>query len=460
MSGSKEIIEESDEIVEGVHNYGAAKNWVKPKDQHLLDRLEWFRDQKLALMIHFNPSAQMGVGISWPLSDEDKEWSRKDVDWIDDNEEFKKQYFDLNKTFNPIRLQPDVWADIASEGGFKYLIFTTKHHDGFCMWDTKTTDYRITAKDCPFHTHKYADITKNIFEAFRKKGIGIASYFSKPDWHMPYYWAPNMERGSFTTRNPSYDPHEYPWLWEKFVDFTHEQIMELMSNYGDIDILWLDGGQVNRGKQDIRLAEVVEKARKLHPGLIVADRTIGGEFENYITPEQTIPEHAMDVPWESCITMSRRFHYEYEEEYKSLREIIHILIEVVSKGGNLALNVAPQPDGRLPLKAVRRMKGLGEWLEIYGEAIYGTRICAPYYTKEFAFTQKDQTIYCFKMYQENEKVSDNDYLIIPYKGEVKRIDVIGGKENIEFQKVNDGLRIKAPQIKGCSLPIAHVYKIL
>lgn len=456
----KEVSNDFDEIVEGVHNYGAAKDWVKPKDQLLLDRLEWFKDQKLALMIHFNPSAQMGVGISWPLSDEDKEWSRKDVDWIDNDEEFKQQYFDLNKTFNPIRLQPDVWADLASEGGFKYLIFTTKHHDGFSMWDTKTTNYRVTAKDCPFHSHKYADITRNIFDAFREKGIAIASYFSKPDWNSPYYWAPNMERGRFTDRNPSYDPHEYPWLWNNFVDFTHEQIMELMSNYGKIDILWLDGGQVNRGKQDIRLGEVVEKARKLQPGLIVADRTIGGEFENYITPEQAIPEHAMDVPWESCITMSRRFHYEYEEEYKSIREIIHILIEVVSKGGNLALNIAPQPDGRLPSEAVLRMKELGKWLDVYGESIYGTRICAPYYTKEFAFTKKDQTTYCFRIYNENEKVTDNDYLTIPYKGKVNRVDIIGGRENIEFQNVENGLRLKKPQLDGQLLPIADVYKIM
>jgi len=452
-------VEGSDMIEQGVHNYGPAKHWVKPEDPLVLEKLEQFRDQKLGFMVHWGPSAQMGVGISWPLSDEDKEWSRRTVDWTDDDEELKQQYFDLNKTFYPFRFQPNIWADLAQEGGFKYFIFTTKHHDGFCLWDTKTTDYRITGKDCPFHTHKYADVTRELFNAFRERGISIASYFSKPDWHSPYYWAPNMERGTFTNRNPSYDPQKYPWLWENFVEFTHEQIMELMTNYGPIDILWLDGGQVNRGKQDIRLGEVVEKAREKQPGLVVVDRTIGGEHENYITPEQTIPEHPMDVPWESCITMTRRFHYEYEEKYKSIREIIHILIEVVSKGGNLALNVAPQPDGRLPVEAVVRMKEIGKWMKKYGEAIYGTRICAPYFTKKFAFTKKNESIYCFRLYKEDEQ--RDEYITIPFKEKIQNIDIVDGEKNIPFEQSSEGVIVKTPNYKqnNGENPIVVIYKI-
>ncbi|MFS0613077.1 alpha-L-fucosidase [Lederbergia ruris] len=455
----KIIHKEVDMIEQGVHKYSAAKHWVKPKDPLLLERLEWFMDQKLALMIHWGPNAQLGVGMSWPLSDDDKEWSREAVDWTDNDEEFKQQYVDLNKTFNPIRFQPDVWADLALEGGFKYLIFTTKHHDGFCLWDTKTTDYRITAKDCPFHTHKYADITKNVFNAFREKGLGIAAYFSKPDWHSPYYWAPGMERGSFTDRNPSYDPDEFPWLWEKFTEFTHEQMLELVSNYGPIDILWLDGGQVNGGKQNIKLDQVVKKARKIEPGLIVADRTIGGEYENYLTPEQTIPEHALDVPWESCITIGKSFCYRYEDHYKSLQEIIHILIEVVAKGGNLALNVSPQPDGRLPLEAIERMKALGKWLDRYGEAIYKTRICAPYFTGKFAFTKKEGAVYCFRLYQADEQ--REKYMIIPFKEKVQKIDIVGGEENISFDASNEGLTVEIPYNKqnDDKTPIVDVFKL-
>ncbi|MCU6339475.1 alpha-L-fucosidase, partial [Enterobacter quasiroggenkampii] len=170
--------------------------------------------------------------------------------------------------------------------GFKYLIFTTKHHDGFCMWDTKTTDYRITGEQTPFHTHKYADVCRHLFDAFRDRGLGIAAYFSKADWHTPTYWAPGMERSNPTWRGPSYNPQEYPELWEQFVQFTHEQIMELLTDYGRIDVLWLDAGWVckeSRVSQDIRLGEVVEKAREKQPWLLSADRTVGGPYENIIT---------------------------------------------------------------------------------------------------------------------------------------------------------------------------------
>ena len=272
-------------VEQGVHNYSSEQNWVRPEDPLLLERLEWFQDQKLGLMMHWGPYSQLGLVESWALSDEDGDWSRNDIDWIDDMERFKQEYFDLNRTFNPIRFQPELWAKAAADGGFKYLTFTTKHHDGFCMWDTHTTNYRITGPDCPFHMHRYADICRVLFDAFRAEGLAISAYFSKADWHTPYYWAPGMERGSRMWRGPSYDPKQYPWLWEQFVQFTHAQIMELMTRYGRIDMLWLDAGWVNaRRNQDIRLGEVVEKARQIQPWLLTADRTVGGPYENLITP--------------------------------------------------------------------------------------------------------------------------------------------------------------------------------
>lgn len=246
-------------IVNGVHNYSTEDSYVAPEDIRVLEKLEWFRDQKLALMMHWGPYSQLGVVESWALSDADAEWSRDKIDWEATGEEFKQQYFGLNKTFNPVRFEPEKWADLAKEAGIRYFIFTTKHHDGFCMWDSKYSDYKITSPDCPFHTHKYADICAHLFESFRKRGIGIAAYFSKADWHVDSYWKDDSGRGKYKSRGPSYVPAENPEEWRRFVDFTQNQIKELASDYGHLDIMWFDSGWVCEANgQDIRLGEVIE----------------------------------------------------------------------------------------------------------------------------------------------------------------------------------------------------------
>ncbi|MCL2814302.1 MAG: alpha-L-fucosidase [Oscillospiraceae bacterium] len=414
-------------------------NYVRPEDPAVLQKLEWFRDQKLALMMHWGPYAQWGIVESWALSDEDAVWSRSGVDWETSGKDFKRDYFNLNKTFNPVRFQPELWADLAKDNGFRYLIFTTKHHDGFCMWDTKYTDYKITAPSCPFHSHHYADVCGHLFEAFRRRGLGIAAYFSKADWHVPYYWAENQARGTFMNRNPSYDTAEKPELWEKFVQFTHSQVLELVRNYGKIDVLWFDAGQVRKENgQDIRIEELMEKARKVQPWLLSADRTCGGICENYVTPEQCVPEKPLDIPWESNVTMGKSFSFAYDDEYKSPKELIHLLIDVIAKGGNLALNVGPQPDGRLPKPAIERMKAIGKWLKVYGEAVYATRTCAPYRTGKFAFTQSADKKKAFAFYMPDDKERPAD-IVIPFTDKkAERIENMKTKENIVFETSEKG----------------------
>ena len=175
IPGNEAPADPEQEIVsQGVHNYSAAETYVCPTDPAVLQQLEWFRDQKLALMMHFGLYCQPGMVASWALSDKDSDWSRHQVNWTD-GETFKKQYFSLNRSFNPVRFQPEEWAQMAEDCGFRYLLLTTKHHDGFCLWDTKYTDYKTTAEDCPFHEHKNADIVKSMFDAFRAKGIGIGA---------------------------------------------------------------------------------------------------------------------------------------------------------------------------------------------------------------------------------------------------------------------------------------------
>ena len=162
---------------------------------------------KLGLMMHWAPGCQLGTLDPGPLSDGDGSWSQADVDWTD-IETFSRAVYQRHRTFNPAPLPPGQMAELAEECGFKYLLFTTKHHDGFCMFDTQTTDYKITDPSCPFHTSPYADITRSLYDEFRKRGMAISVYFSKPDWHSDDYW--HREFGTAPTRNVNYSIEEHP----------------------------------------------------------------------------------------------------------------------------------------------------------------------------------------------------------------------------------------------------------
>lgn len=460
---TKETFEtECDIVNEGVHNYSTEESYVHVTDPLLKERIEWFKDQKLALMMHWGPYSQWGIEASWSLCDADSEWSRNDIDWYVDNREFRRQYFDLNKTFNPVKFNPEAWAKLAKESGFKYLIFTTKHHDGFCMWDTAYTDYKITGEDCPFHTNPKADIIKHLWEAFRKEGLGIAAYFSKADWHIPYYWNYNFERGDFTWRGPSYEPVNEPELWEKFVQYTHNQLLELATKYGKIDILWLDAGWVRKGDcddfgQDIRLNEIVDRIRKFQPWLICADRTVGGPYENYVTPELCIPEKPLNIPWESCLTLGNSWTFKFGDTFKTPREVIGLLLSIITKGGNLALDIGPQPDGKLPIGAVKSLEGIGKWLKLNGEGVYETRVCAPYALNNFFFTKNPKTncVYAFRYY-EQECIPETE-MLIPYKGEVNSVTLLETGEKAEFTLLEEGIKVTLPETD--IIPITVGFKI-
>lgn len=431
-------------ISNGIHTYTPPEEYIAPKRQAVREHLEWFMGLKLGLMMHWAPGCQLGTYESWPLSDGDAAWSQEDFTWAD-AETCKSQYRQANKTFNPVKFNPAAWANLAEECGFKYLLFTTKHHDGFCMFDTATTDYKITGPDCPFHTNKNADVVAALYREFRSRGLAISAYFSKPDWHSEYYWAPAF--GAAPTRNVNYDVSEHPELWEKFVRFTHEQIRELCTKYGKIDVLWLDGGWVrpDNAGQDIRLGEIVEEIRSAaQPHLIVCERTCGGEYENFITPEKTVPESALAVPWETCTTVGQKFSFHYTDRFKSGRQLVHLLLEVVSKGGNLALNIAPQPDGELPAPAVRSLRDMGAWLKIFGEGIYGTRICAPYWEDRLFYTQKENRVYAFYAYDEIPDLPE--HLQIHVSGSVVKVICIRCGKTIRFRQNGDRVTLSLDEV--------------
>lgn len=426
-------------VTNGIHNYTAPEEYIPPKSKAVQEHLDWFMGLKLGFMMHWAPGCQMGTYESWPLSDGDGDWSQEDFTWAD-RETCKQQYWDMNKTFNPIKFDPESWAKLAKDCGFKYLLFTTKHHDGFCMYDTKTTDYKITSPDCPFHTNKNADIVAALYREFRKQGLAISTYFSKPDWHSPAYWAPQF--GTAPDRNVNYSVEEHPELWEEFVQFTHQQIRELGTKYGPIDVLWLDGGWVrpdNKG-QDIRLGEIVKELRSTtQPQLIVSDRTCGGEYENFITPEKTVPSTALSVPWETCTTVGQKFSFHYTDHFKSGRELVHLLLDVVCKGGNLALNLAPQPDGLLPAEGIHSLRDLGAWLKVFGDGIYFTHSCAPYFENRLCYTQKDKDRFVFYLYEETPALPKT--LQVKANGTVKSVTAMRGGQEIKFRQDGDVLTL-------------------
>ncbi|OPJ64593.1 alpha-L-fucosidase [Clostridium oryzae] len=394
-------------------------------------RLEWFQDQKVGLIFHWGVYAVSGVVESWQLSEGD-EWARPG--WKGDIKKLQKDYWDMNKKFNPTKFNPDSWAEVAEKAGMKYMVFTTKHHDGFNMFDTKYSDYKVTGKDCPFNNNPRANIVKEVFDAFRKKNIGIGAYYSKADWHCPYYWVPG-ERA--LSRYASYDEKENPEMWNKFVEFVHGQFEELMRDYGHVDILWLDAGWVCAPREDIKMDEIAKMARSYQPELLIVDRTVGGRHENYITPERCVPDAPLEKPWESCITMANNWGYVPNDEYKSITEVIHTLVDIVAKGGNLLLGVGPKPDGTLPEEAVNGLLKVGDWLNVNGEAIYGTRAYKPYREGKCAFTQKGNDIYVIYLMDEKEKELPEsiEFEKADFTGR-KAVSILGSNEGVSL--VNEG----------------------
>lgn len=235
-----------------------SETYVWPTDPELLKKIDEWQDIKFGIMYHWGIYSVPGITESWLLSSEDRFTKRRERIAKDKTyEEFKSWYWGLSDLLNPTKFEPKEWAEIAKNAGCKYLIFTTKHHDGFCMYDSKYTDYGIT--NGPYKKGKYSDVTKHVFDAFRKEGFMIGVYFSKPDWHNQDYWDPFW---ATPTRNNNYDINKYPEKWANFQKFTANQIDELMTNYGSVDILWLDGGWVRAPQQDIKLDEIVFDARK------------------------------------------------------------------------------------------------------------------------------------------------------------------------------------------------------
>ena len=437
-------------------------------DPLVRERLEWFQDMKLGLLMHWGPYSQWGVVESWSICPEDEDWCRRRGPYANDYDAYRRAYENLPATFNPIKFDPGVWADAAKSAGMRYVVFTTKHHDGFCMFDTKRTDYRITGPGCAFASNPRADVTKEIFDAFRSRGFGIGAYFSKPDWHCPDYWWPAFPPFD---RNVNYDIRKYPEKWESFKSFTFDQIRELMSGYGRVDILWLDGGWVqpmtatsprwgkNPVDQDIDMPKIAAMARSLQPGLIVVDRAVEGPYQDYRTPEQEVPEEPPDYVWETCMTMATSWSYAPNDAYKSPRELVHTLARIVAKGGNLLLNIGPSPEGELPPESLDRLRALGAWMKVNGKAIYATRSVPPYQEGRTCFTRrKDGSINAICLAAEGETAPPETLRVdafAPKPGGT--VTMLGSDERVAWERRGKGFVIRVPAAARAHPPCGHAW---
>lgn len=302
-------------------------------------RMKWWREARFGMFIHWGPVSQKGTEIGW---------SRDAIG--------RDAYDDLYKTFNPVKFDARQWVAIAKAAGMKYIVFVAKHWDGFCEWPTKTTDYNIG--NSPFKR----DICGELAKEAHKAGIRIGWYFCPPDMHDP---------DCKTERN------------EQFLKRFRVQLTELLSNYGEISMLWFDFAAPPEGSPWDQ-ENTYKLVKTLQPKIIIDNRLdmhtmadygamIMGPNADYYTPEQRVGGYDDKTPWETCMTIGTQWSYKPNDDIKSAVECLRTLILSASGDGNLLFNVGPTPLGEIEAKQVERLKEMGDWLKKYGESIYGTR---------------------------------------------------------------------------------------
>ncbi len=332
-------------------------------------RMKWFLHDRFGMFIHWGLYA-LPARHEWV-----KQQEQLDDDWYD-------RYF---QHFDPDLFRPEEWADRAAEAGMKYMVITSKHHEGFCLWDSKLTDYKAT------NTPAGRDLLRPMFDAFRSRGLKVGFYHSLIDWHHPDFLIddvhPQRNHPDREKLNEGRDP-------KKYARYLHGQVRELLTEYGKIDLLFYDFSYPNRdengnprpwlgkGREEWESEKLLAMTRELQPHIVVNDRLdlIQQGGWDYRTPEQYVPKDGvtMDgkpVPWEACQTFSGSWGYHRDEaSWKSVEQLVQLLIDHVSKGGNLLLNVGPTARGEFDHRAVERLQGMGEWMKRHGRSIYG---CGP-----------------------------------------------------------------------------------
>lgn len=369
-----------------------------------VERGAWFRDARFGMFIHWGLYSILGRG-----------------EWVMYLEHIPvAEYSKLSERFKPTKFNPDEWVSYAKEAGMRYMVLTSRHHDGFSLFDSKVSDYTAPK------TAAGRDLVAEFIKACHKAGMRVGLYYSLLDWRWPAYWS-----------GPKGDPEG----WSKFLEYVHTQVEEICSNYGKLDVLWYDGAWPHRA-EDWRSAELNAKVRKLQPEILINNRS--GLPEDFDTPEQHVSFSPPGRLWESCMTTTEYFWgYCKGDPWRPTRRLIQTLVTCASGEGNLLLNVGPKADGTFPAGAIRILREIGSWMRVNGESIYGSERC-PFSTSVGTFTAKAS-----KAYVHVFRWPGREICIAGVGNDVKDAYMLATGEYVKFSKMDGrvflrGLPARAP----------------
>ncbi len=400
-------------------------------------RMKWWTDARFGMFIHWGLYAEAARH-----------------EWVKNRERLTnvqyQKYFD---EFDPDHFDPRTWAKEAKAAGMKYAVLTSKHHEGFCLFDSKYTDYKAT------NTKAHRDLVREFVNAFRAEGIKVGFYYSLIDWHHPDYTIdrvhpqrPRDEKDSaaYARMNQGRDMNVYR-------QYLRNQIRELLTNYGKIDILWLDfsfPGQFGKGRDDWGSVELLKMIRKLQPGIIVDNRMDLNDYADgydFETPEQVKPETLVKYrgkTWETCQTFSGSWgYYRDETSWKTHRQLLDLLISSVSNGGNLILNVGPTGRGEFDYRATRALDSMAYWMQANSDAIYHCTFAPPSFKvpegTKISYNPEKRRLYLFLF-----DYPASGSLVLPgYNGKIKYAQFLNDHSELKYKASGDDIVLDIPQLK-------------
>lgn len=398
-------------------------------DKSNLEAREWFQDAKFGLFIHWGVYSVMGGGGDYGIAE-----------WIMNKKELTvNQYEKLPSFFNPVNFDPAEWVSMVKEAGMKYITITSKHHDGFAMFDSRITDYDVVDR-----TPYGKDIIGMLKEECDRQGIKLFFYYSQLDWHNPDYY-PRGRTGQHTGRPDSGD-------WNKYIAYMNTQLTELLTNYGEVGGIWFDG-MWDQYDADWQLDKTYAMIHRLQPRALIGSNhhrmPIEGEdfqmFERDLPGENSMGFNGTGIgvlPLETCETMNGSWGFNIKDNrFKSTRQLLHMLIRAAGQNSNLLLNTGPMPNGKIQPENVKTLKEIGAWMKEYGETIHGTR-GGPTGPRTWGVTTaKDNLIYVHVLEPED------NVLYVPLGGQkVKKAILFGGKKKLGFEEYGDGILLNLPEI--------------